>query len=128
MWVLKLKTMTGVFTILFALYAGWQSIAIAQAGVLHKIPQLEGDGGGALLFAAACAIAGIVTLVRPVFAIPIYALSVLTGLLVGVFYQDFMLWFWSAAACLFGVLCFVSVHRAPRQRLEPSRDKMAVRT
>lgn len=112
MFVLKWRGVIGVVTVAFALYALWQAIAIADAGVIHQIPQLEGDGGGALLFAVVLAVAGMIAMWSPIVAVWLYFLAMLIGTIVALLYQDLMLWFWVAGTLALCVASLTSIRRA----------------
>lgn len=91
----------GCFSILLALFTGWESYEIAHMGVLMTNAQLEGDGGGGLVFAIVCFFAAIVLFYKPLWSTILYFISAIFVILVGVFYQDMSMLIWSALAVVF---------------------------
>lgn len=119
MFVVRWNLVVGIVSVAFAVYAAWQAIAIAQAGVVNQIPQLEGDGGGSLLFAVVLATAGIAGMWKPVVALPLYAITLVIGVLVALIYQDLMLWFWDLGALILGAVTVFSARKARQRSTQP---------
>ena len=119
MFVVRWNLVVGIVSVAFAVYAAWQAIAIAQAGVVNQIPQLEGDGGGSLLFAVVLATAGIAGMWKPVVALPLYAITLVIGVLVALIYQDLMLWFWDFGALILGAVTVFCARKARQRRTQP---------
>ncbi len=119
MFVVRWNLVVGIVSVAFAVYAAWQAIAIAQAGVVNQIPQLEGDGGGSLLFAVVLATAGIAGMWKPVVALPLYAITLVIGVLVALIYQDLMLWFWDLGALILGAVTVFSACKARQRSTQP---------
>ncbi|WDL96200.1 hypothetical protein [Alicyclobacillus sp. ALC3] len=119
MFVVRWKIIVGIVSVVFATYAASQAIAIAQAGVANQIPQLEGDGGGALLFAVVLATAGIAGMWKAIIALPLYAITLIIGVLVALIYQDLMLWFWDFGVLILGAATVFGARQAQQRRRQP---------
>lgn len=135
-----MKWFIGGGAILFAIYAAGQAIVIIQAGVTNQIPQLIGDGGGGMVFAALCFAAGVVCLFKPVVSVPLFGLCMLSGILTGFVYDDPTMWIWSAATFVLGGVSYawhrwrkrtgkkIDAKVARRRHASPASDAQSVRT
>ena len=101
-----LKHGIGVLAILFSLYVAFQAMLIASNGALYQIPQLEGDGGGGLIFALLCLIAGFLTWLRPRIAAAVFLVAAAVTVLVGLIYQDRIEMFWCAVPLVCAIADF----------------------
>ncbi|QQE81012.1 hypothetical protein [Alicyclobacillus sp. SO9] len=113
--VLDLKVIISILTGLFVAYTVWQSYLIASTGALYHIPQLEGDGGGGLVFAGLCFIAGVALFIRPILSAVIYVLAALVISFIAVAFQDSIDFLWTLIALSLGTLAVVSRIRSKRR-------------
>jgi hypothetical protein len=114
-----MKIAVAILSALLAVFAAIQSYTIAYVGTANQIPQLEGDGGGGIVFAALCLLAAILVLWRPIISMWLYGLALVVILLTGYLYEDRAMWLWGAAALVLGILSWVA-HRAWKMRRETS--------
>jgi uncharacterized membrane protein len=105
-YVKYFRPLAALVAAVFAVYAGYQSLLISEAGAAYQIPQLEGDGGGGMIFAFLCFIGALVYLIRPVISIPFFILSAVTGLLAGFLYNDPVMWVWAIVSSVFAFIAF----------------------
>ncbi|MDQ0188710.1 hypothetical protein JI721_13055 [Alicyclobacillus cycloheptanicus] len=117
-----LKWITAIVTCLFALYTALQAMQIASAGAVNQIPQLEGDGGGGMVFALLCFIAGVLCMLKPIIALFCYTLTVLAGVVVGIIYDDPVLWMWAGGALILTGCCYASHRWKKTHRPANKRD------
>lgn len=103
-----MKYIVGVLAFAFAIYTGIQSYMIAQIGIVNQIPQLEGDGGGGVVFTALLVLIGILALFKPFLAVFLFVFSALLSLLVGLTYQDPVTMYWSIGPFLLSLLLLLS--------------------
>lgn len=114
-----MKWITALLCLAVAVWTFWQSYQIASAGVLNNIPQLQGDGGGGLVFAVLCVAAALFTLWRPWIAVVVLVVNALTIILVGFLFGDSTVYLWAGAALVLAILSAVA-HRQWRMRREMS--------
>lgn len=122
-----MKIAVSIACTLFAIYAGINSYLVAHVGALYQIPQLEGDGGGGLVVAAICFIAGILVFLRWWAAMSAYCVGAIAALVVGISFQDGMVDIWSAVIALFaatsGFLMYRN-HKHKGSKSSASRQKL----
>lgn len=111
-----MKFLIGALTVLFGAYAAHQSYSIAYAGALNQIPQLEGDGGGGLIFSALMVCAALIGLLSPLWSSILFLASMVIAVLVGSFYQDPVMLWWSALPLLLAVLNLLAPRRSRKRR------------
>ena len=105
---MSLKYVWFVGALLFSIYTGIQSYAIASAGVTYQVQQLEGDGGAGLAFTSLCAVAAVIALFWPrVGALAFFCTGLVTGF-AGLAYGDNIDFFWILGPVLFMVGALVS--------------------
>jgi hypothetical protein len=114
-----MKWITALLCAAAAVWTAWQSYHIAVAGAANDIPQLEGDAGGGIVFAALCLIAAILMLWRPLIAVAALTLAALITVLTGFLYEDSTMYLWGAAAVVLAILAAFA-HRQWRARREMS--------
>ncbi len=86
---------------LFVLYAGDKSLVIADAGISNDIPQLIGDGGAGIFFAAIClAAAGLGIWLRRTSAV-LYVIAIIVIITASFIYQDNGMFVWAVPPLLF---------------------------
>ncbi|QSO54289.1 hypothetical protein JZ785_11270 [Alicyclobacillus curvatus] len=105
-----MKLLAAVLTFVFGVYSGIQSYRIAAAGAAQQIPQLQGDGGGGLVFALVCVIAAVVVLKRPSIGVWLLSGAAVIAGFVGLSFGDPSMYWWAIAALALAVLDFV-IHR-----------------
>ncbi len=105
-----------VCALALALYTGFQSILISQIGFNNQIPQLEGDGGGGIIFAFLTFLAAIIYLIKPTLAIIIFLLSTIVSAFSSFLFGDSVILLWSAGTVILAFLCYLA-NRISRRRL-----------
>jgi hypothetical protein len=114
-----MKWITALLCAAVAVWTAWQSYHIAVVGTTNGIPQLEGDGGGGILFAGLCLLAAVALLWRPVISVILLTLAAMVIVLTGFLYEDSTMYLWGAAAVVLAILGAVT-HRQWRMRREMS--------
>ncbi len=105
-----MKILAAVLTFVLGVYSGIQSYRIAAAGAAQQIPQLQGDGGGGLVFALLCIVAAVVALKRPSIGVWVLACATILVGFVGLSFGDASMYWWAVAALALAVFDFV-IHR-----------------
>jgi hypothetical protein len=90
-----MKITVAVLSVAFSVYVAIQSYVIAEAGATYQVVQLEGDGGGGLVFALLCIIAGLLVFVRPLLSAGTFILASVMALGVGILYGDNAMLLWA---------------------------------
>jgi len=112
----NLKWLTGICALALAIYAIAQSLEILQVGVTNQIPQLEGDGGGGILFAVLTFISALACLIKPLVAFLLFLITTLLSTFISFLFSDPLLLTWSAISITLAALSFLA-HRARKNRL-----------
>ena len=102
-------------SVLFAAFCGIQGWIIANIGAANAVPQLEGDGGGIVLFACLVFIAGGLSFIRTIPGLGGYVIAILVAFLVALLFQDPVVYFFASIAFLLCTLNYF-VHRVSRIR------------
>lgn len=105
-----MRILLTVLSAVLGIYTGIQSYRIAAAGATQQIPQLQGDGGGGLVFAALCVIGAVLILKRPLFAAAALLFAALLVSFVALSFGDLVIFWWALAALCLSVCSYV-VHR-----------------
>ncbi len=117
-----MKLMTAFLSVLFATYVGIESYLIATVGVVNRIPQLVGDGGGGLLTALLCATAGVMVWLSPLASALTFLLAALVSLLAGVIYQDHVTLLWALGPAVLTLVNVLTLWRMRRHRSDSARE------
>ncbi len=111
-----MRILGAFLTMVLAIYSGVQSYRIAAAGAVQQIPQLQGDGGGGLVFAVLCLIGAVVLLKRPFIATWILAVATVLVAFVGLSFGDPAMYWWSGITLVLTVYTFMQHRLLKRQQ------------
>jgi hypothetical protein len=110
-----MKIVVGILAGAFSVYTAVQSFAIAHVGVTVQSAQLEGDGGGGLLFALLCLVSGVVVLAKPFISVFTFVVSAVVTIFVGMTYSDDIMIIWSVVPIILAATSLY-MHYSTRRR------------